>query len=133
MKSLKELYANSLFITYNDIIDSFEYDVLHQVDDNDYQGDTRVLFKDAFKYGYLNFGWGSCSVCDALQACNTLEEIEQLQERLYNSIQWFSNKEETLKWFKGRDWETTYEWHIEETKRFVSEVIDMLSVEENNA
>ena len=73
------LYPNFSYCEsdYQPIVDSFG-NVLIQVDDADYQGDTRVLYEKDGKYGYLNFGWGSCSGCDALQACCNIEEIQEL-------------------------------------------------------
>lgn len=109
---------------YSPILDSFGK-ILVQVDDEDYQGDSRVLyFKDGL-YGYLNFGWGSCSGCDSLQACESHSEIQELIDGLEKDIMWL-NKEEMLKFFKERDWEGQYSWHIEETKKFVEEVINYL-------
>ena len=52
---------------YTSILNQFGYIVI-KVDDDDYQGDSRVLY-EGYKdeVGYLQFGWGSCSGCDALQ------------------------------------------------------------------
>ena len=51
--------------TYRDLIASMGVENLLQVDDNDYQGDSRILVRDYHRYGLLLFGWGSCSGCDA--------------------------------------------------------------------
>jgi hypothetical protein len=49
------------------------YGVIHLVEeekDNDYQGDSVAVFKshDQDIYYFSQWGWGSCSGCDALQA-----------------------------------------------------------------
>jgi hypothetical protein len=93
-------------------------DILLQVDDHDYQGDSRLIYQRAGDYGLLIFGWGSCSGCDALQACDTIEEVHQLGERLENSVQWMPAKE-LLEYFNKHDWEGDYSYHDEETKEFV--------------
>lgn len=65
-----------------------------------YQGDTYVLYKNynigKLQWGFLNIGWGSCSGCDALQGCNSYEDITQLIERLSNSIRWFNDPNELI-------------------------------------
>ena len=118
----------SYFCDYSRLLDSFEYEILIQVDDQDYQGDSRVLFfdKSVGRYGYLNFGWGSCSGCDALQSCTSLKEVEKLRDSLHTSIIWQDSKEEMLAFFQNRDWETQYSWHAEETKEFVKQCVELL-------
>jgi len=59
---------------YTPLISYFGHIIL-RVDDTDYQGDSRVLYEEGERYGYLNFGWGSCSGCDSLQACDTASEV----------------------------------------------------------
>jgi hypothetical protein len=73
---------------YQPIIDSFGV-VLVQVDDRNYEGDTRVIYEKDGRYGFLVFGWGSCSGCDALQACRSLQEIAELGDQLERSVKWF--------------------------------------------
>ena len=91
-----------------------------QVDDEDYQGDTRVLYNEDGKIGFLRFGWGSCSGCDALQGCyHDYDELQQLCDRLQNDIQWFDTPNEALTFFKTHDWEGDYDCESVETKTFV--------------
>ena len=63
--------------------------ILVQVDDSDYQGDSRLLLRDGGRYGFLVFGWGSCSGCDELQACSSYQDIADMANRLASSIPWF--------------------------------------------
>ena len=108
---------------YQPIIEHFG-DVLIQVDDADYQGDTRVLLKGFRGYGILIFGWGSCSGCDALQACKSYDEIDALIQDLDNDIIWFSSLESCKNWVKNRDWELQYSYHCDETKEFIDKVLN---------
>jgi hypothetical protein len=111
MESIKEVYGiveESFYGVgdYRPLLRSIG-DVLVQVDDDDYQGDARVLIKDGERYGVLIFGWGSCSGCDALQACETIGEIEELRDELCRQIFW-GTKEEIARYIECRDWEATH-------------------------
>lgn len=132
MKTAKELYPEcfeygyfSAPCDYNPIISNIA-DVAIQVDDNDYQGDTRVLFWDHGEIGYLQFGWGSCSGCDALQACGSYKDIQDLMDDLVNQVQWFANPNNALEYFKERDWEGDYSWHADEQRQFIEKSISFI-------
>jgi hypothetical protein len=75
---------------YSPIIKSFG-DVVVQIDEEDYQGDSFVLLRKDEQYGFLCFGWGSCSGCDALQGCETVEALDELIDELQDSIKWFDS------------------------------------------
>jgi hypothetical protein len=107
---------------YEPIITSFG-NALIVVDDNDYQGDSRILYEQDGKYGYLILGWGSCSGCDALQACDSYEDIESLINELRNEIKWFDSLGELKAYVSSKDWELEYSWHADETKDFVAKVL----------
>lgn len=108
---------------YNPIIQSFG-DVLIQVDDNDYQGDTKVLLHKDGRYGFLNFGWGSCSGCDGLQACSSFREIEELIQELERDIKWFDSLSD-VKAYVGNDAdrEGSYYYHADEWAEFKKKVL----------
>lgn len=123
----KDSYRELPYVNYDDIVFHFGHDVLLDIHDHDYQGDSRYLLHSVEgSYGYLIFGWGSCSGCDALQACETYPELDQLIDSLESSILWFASKQEALEFFSNRDWETKYEWHANETKEFVKQAIELL-------
>jgi hypothetical protein len=104
---------------YQPMLDSFGKIEL-QVDDSDYQGDSRLIYSDDDgRFGLLIFGWGSCSGCDSLQACDSLKEIDELRESLANDIKWYDSKAELLAYINEKDWDLEYCWHAEETKDFV--------------
>jgi hypothetical protein len=102
--------------------------IVLQVDDEDYQGDSRVLFRDGDRWGVLLFGWGSCSGCDALQACDTWEEIAQLRNQLAADVHWEPSKADMLHYIETHDWEGEYAWHEEETKSFLHDAKELLSL-----
>ena len=105
---------------YQPILDELGNIVL-QVDDDDYQGDSRVLYKNKDgQYGLLIFGWGSCSGCDALQVCDKLADIQSLMDELTDKVKWFPSAEECLSYFNEHDWEGDYGWSQEKTKEFVT-------------
>lgn len=130
MRTAKELYSQGgdgfgEEYDYQPILAEFGTIIL-QVDDDDYQGDSRVLYKDNGKIGYLEFGWGSCSGCDSLQACENYDEIQELMDELRQSIMWFESEKEALRYFKEHDWEGDFSWHAEEQKEFVAETLKIL-------
>ena len=112
---------------YYPLLKSFGYEIILKVDDDDYQGDSRVLYKNNNCIGFLIFGWGSCSGCDALQACNSMSEVEELRLSLLHCIKWFISPEKALEYFLDKDWETEYYWHATETKEFVAKAIELLN------
>ena len=106
MKTAKELYINDPNIVFDDIclmgvydyqpmIDEFGKIILQESDD-DYQGSTWALYQDNDRIGFLRFGWGSCSGCDALQACESFDEIQTLMDELWQSIMWFDSSKDAI-------------------------------------
>ncbi len=115
--------------TYDDLITSMEVEVLIEVSDDDYQGDTRALVKDGNRYGVLTFGWGSCSGCDALQAAwgyrdeddpEAIRQITELRDQMWGEIHWEPDATSILRYLREKDWSLEY-MDGEETRRFVAE------------
>lgn len=120
----------------------YDYDVMLQefgnielkVDEQDYSGDSWVLYRNGTDsagcwhrgFGYLQFGWGSCSGCDALQGCEKMSEVQELMNSLNQQIQWFSSKEEALNFFQNHDWEADYSGSSPDRKRFTAAAIELL-------
>ena len=134
MKNAKELYPEywdeeqkegSFFgpYDYDPIINEIG-NVLIKIDDDDYQGDSRILYEKDGKYGFLIFGWGSCSGCDSLQRCENIKEIQDLIDELVNDVKWFDSLEELQDYFSEKDWELEYSWHDQETKEFIDQVLN---------
>jgi hypothetical protein len=99
-------------------------EILLQVDCGQYQGDSYIIIKNDDKYGYLNFGWGSCSGCDALQACGNICEVQELMDQLYSQIHWFDSLKELKEYFSTKDWSLDYSWYYDDFKDFVNKVIN---------
>ncbi len=106
---------------YNPIVKHFGKVIL-QWDQKSYQGDTGAILKKGNQFGYLNFGWGSCSGCDALQACNNFADIDKLIEHLETQIQWFDSLQDLKDYFAKTDWEAKYCWGEPEFREFVKNV-----------
>lgn len=97
--------------SYNPIIDSFG-EVRLSCDIGSYRGDTLAILKDPERgYGYLCFGWGSCSGCDSLQACDSEKELDDLIAHLYGQIHW-DTKEGLREYLKRLD--VKGKWYGEE-------------------
>jgi len=106
-----------------DLIIGLFGNVAIEVSDDDWQGDTRILYAETGNgFGYLQFGWGSCSGCDALQACDNHAELAKLIQELEEGIKWMP-RDEMLKFFKEHDWEGDYSCNESEQRNFVSQVI----------
>lgn len=126
MKKAIEIYEDDKWgwDDYQPMLNSFGK-ILIQVDDDDYQGDSRLIYEKDGKYGYLQFGWGSCSGCDALQACDDLNDVQELMDSLNDRIKWFDSLDELQLYFKEKDWSLEYSWKQEEQKMFVNEVVNL--------
>ena len=137
MKDIKEVYPGAKnenygwfdVYDYGKLLKSFEYEILLKEDYGSYQGDTLVLFENGNEYGFLNFGWGSCSFCDALLACNSYEELEDLRNGLHNDIVW-KNKEEMIDYLTNEELMEQKFWFWESgSKEFLKKAVKILKEE----
>ena len=90
-----------------------------------YSGDTLVLYGHNWEgpVAYLNFGWGSCSYCDALEACDTIAEVNELMGQLYRSVRYFDDVDAFLAWATGEGGTGSFEWYEDDgLKDFVEKV-----------
>jgi hypothetical protein len=88
--------------TYSDLLASMG-EVITEESEGSYQGDTFVLLKRGSRYAYFTFGWGSCSGCDAMEACNSWEDVEQIRDGFFNTLRWQSPAE-LIKFIREHDW-----------------------------
>lgn len=125
MKTAKELYEDKEYwYDYQPMLEEFG-EILVQVDEDNYQGDSYLLYKKDNQYGFLVFGWGSCSGCDALQACNNIDEVQELMDQLYNDIKWFDSLEEVKEYLSNVDiQELKYYYRTTEFKQFKKQVYE---------
>lgn len=100
---------------------------LLEASDDDCQGDTFAVVEKDGQFGYLQFGWGSCSGCDALQACDTQEEVADLAEHMRSSVVW-RTKTELRDWFISHDWAGDFS-SGRTRDQFVIDAIKLLSQE----
>jgi len=116
MKHLVKCYEK--FVTgesdYSRLINSSdEWEVIIEVNDNNWSGDILFLLKSKTKddlYGYLTFGYGSCTGCDAYLRAEAvgLEELEKLRDELISQIH-SDSKDQLMEWlFNTHDWEGTH-------------------------
>lgn len=104
--------------SYGDIMGKFGT-VVDSESDNDYQGDTFAIIEREGEFGWLTFGWGSCSGCDSLEAADTHEEMDALVESLWNGIVWHPSREALREWLSSRDWKGQFSWHEEAMKNIL--------------
>lgn len=110
---------------YKDLIDTFEFEIVLSKDIGEWSGDTFIILKDVTRYGYLEYGWGSCPGCDSLFACCSHKDLENLQMQLFNSIRWFDSLCDLKEYFTTHDWEGDWVWHEEGHRKFRAEVLDL--------
>lgn len=125
MKTAKELYKDKgYWYDYQPMLEEFG-EILVQVDEDNYQGDSYLLYKRDNQYGFLIFGWGSCSGCDALQSCDNIDEVQELMDQLYSDIKWFDSLEEVKKYLsKDAIQELKYYYRTTEFKQFKKQVYE---------
>lgn len=58
-----------------------------------WQGDYVYLLKNDDRYAFTVIGYGSCSGCDALEACSNDEEFNELKEDIIKGIVWGTKQE----------------------------------------
>ena len=115
-KELKLLYPNWFnpnentlgYIRHEDIVRSFNFDILIDSHDGSFSGDSWYLLGNGSSYGYLVFGWGSCSRCDALLGCKDADDLAELYNQLLNKIVWKNSKADMYNYFKTKDWELEF-------------------------
>lgn len=93
--------------SYEELVGLMCDEVLLQVDDDGYHGDSRLLIRKGSQIGLLIFGWGSCSGCDALQSCVNYEDLAWLFAELEQSIRW-DDAAGMLAFFRAHDWAGDY-------------------------
>lgn len=110
-------------IGYEDLIETMEFEeILIDCSDDDYQGETYMLVSKLGQYGVFNYGWGSCSGCDAAQAVSSGTEANELRDDLYHSIRWFDTGAELYEWAETADHDLQWYGHDSAFKTFLREL-----------
>ena len=121
-----DTYEYSYETLINSITDKVDWKVVSGF--TDYQGDFFFFGEDKLgKVYFVNSGYGSCSGCDALKACDTYEELLSLRERLKTKIRQFDSLDEFVEWFN--DIGQTEYYNDADVKRFVESMKDIYDVE----
>lgn len=87
-------------ISYRQIVETFG-SIVVGTEWGSYQGDSLFLVRRADDYGLLTFGWGSCSGCDALQACSSQADVDRVQHDLERGIRWFDGIDAAVAFLDG--------------------------------
>ena len=91
----------------------------------DWQGDYVYLLKNNDWYSLVVVGYGSCSGCDALEACENNEEFELLKQSILNDIRWGS-KQDILDQISDEEINRWY-FHESEWKDIAKEIREILN------
>jgi hypothetical protein len=128
MKSIDEAFPRKEYeyrenLSYESLIESAGLKILCGESDNDYQGSTYLLVWDGKRYGLLSYSWGSCSVCDSLEACrDDDEELSKLRDDLVSSVKWYENSDinEALESLLVPESEDFTDWDGDLKRRFIA-------------
>lgn len=129
MKPINEVYdpkAEYGWSDYQPMLDSMGYEIIAQAELGSYQGDTIAVVRDGSRYGFLTFGWGSCSQCDSLQGCSTLHEVDELRREIHDQIVWKDSRQEMLDFVENRDWDAQYYGSDPDLAEFVNKTATIL-------
>lgn len=91
--------------TYDEILAKLEGKIVRQHEIGEYRGDWYILFQNKRRWGFLVFGWGSCSGCDALQDCRSQSDVIALIRELREKTQWFNTRKQLVAFLKTHDWD----------------------------
>lgn len=110
---------------YQPIINFFGK-VVGQVDEQNYSGDSFVLYQRESGYAVLIFGWGSCSGCDALQACHSMSDIAEVIDFLSGQVREFATAADVIAYFDDNSRENEYQYPGAEWSKFVADSKEFL-------
>lgn len=112
---------------YLELVGSFAR-VLLAVEDNDYQGDSRLLLADTGRVGLLFFGWGSCSGCDALEAARDdgVDAVRALRDELAGQVHWEDGPVDLIRYIQGKDWSLDFRGSDPAMQAFLSRAMQIL-------
>lgn len=112
------------------VIAALGYAVLSEsVGDDGYQGDIVVILRDGDRYGFVVDGYGSCSGCDALYACEDEASVLEYMRQADASIEWASSLPELHTTVEQRAHEGNRYWvHEKSLMRAIAEVFEKATV-----
>lgn len=94
MSIARSLYPTCFQRTYSYVDDyapiiAYLGETLVHADIGHRQGDTYLLLRTSNGYGFVVIGYGSCSGCDALRACKSYEDVDNLISGIQSSMKTF--------------------------------------------
>lgn len=95
--------------SYGDLVEK-NAEILVESTLGSWQGDMLFLLRSGDQFGFLVVGFGSCSYCDALEGCESQEEVDNLAQSLYDGIKWFDSLEEAKNYIADQD-ERNLSWY----------------------
>lgn len=99
--------------SYEELITSAGIEILCDMSIGSYSRDSLLIVKRKNLFGFLTFGWGSCSGCDALKACHSFESLNKLRNTLYNSIIWKTGPE-LVEYLNIKDWAGEFYYYTDD-------------------
>jgi len=127
------------YVSYENIVDSWGYDVIDWVVTGSYQGDHVVLLGDGDRRAVVIIGYGSCSGCDHLESISPYgygdedkdwSEVIQFSEDMKKGIEWKNSPEEFAAdlnaWLSEKDANDWYSFD-DEIRQAVRGFLDRLS------
>ena len=101
--------------SYQSLVESYGYEILTSISLGSYQGDMLMIVgNNNRQYALFVTGYGSCSGCDALCACDvydddqkTIKNLEKLRENMCSGII-FSTPNELIEKLDTKDWAGEY-------------------------
>jgi hypothetical protein len=122
-KTYEELFGpdtdyGKAYPSYEQIVDALGKTVVYERA-GDYQGDLFYLIQDGDRYGFVSIGYGSCSGCDAMEACDSKEEVMELAGSIESGVRWFDNKAAARTFFEEHDW--AGDWSFYHVQTFLNE------------
>jgi hypothetical protein len=123
--NVRDVYTEGPWFDYDPMLKAIGKIILKS-EIGSYQGYYHVLYKRGRQYGYVEVGWGSCTVCDALQSCATWEALQELADSIEGSVRW-GTKEEVRAVIAEHEWYWESERDLKEKKAFYDKAMKILS------
>lgn len=119
-------------MSYHELIEDRAIKILLDTEDNDYQGNSFLLVQrvpPTRDLGFLSYGWGSCSGCDALEAAyGDPQALAELGDELVAGTRWFDGAEALYAWMQDEESHDLQWWgHSDAFKRWLREVTEWLN------
>ena len=112
---------------YEGLIEATGCEIIDSLKMGSYQGDLLIVVSKNYKFGVLSTGYGSCSGCDSLQACNNHNDRAKLAKKLYGKIMW-KEPTEIIDYLQDKDWETEYYGKQKGLPKFIEEVKEQIII-----